>query len=39
LEKLLDFGYLSFEFVWYLMLGIWNLKKGASKKEILLPPN
>jgi len=25
----LDFGYLSFEFVWYLMLGIWNLKKRS----------
>ena len=25
LEKLLDFGYLSFEFIWYLVLGIWNL--------------
>ena len=29
LEKLLDFGYLSFEFIWYLMLGIWNLNKGS----------
>ena len=27
--KLLDFGYLSFEFVWYLMLGIWNLNKRS----------